>query len=157
MQPRLRKPTADECALTYHRVDTRVRSAATGRAACDDDRAPPFDVHLEVIIRSAEDPHVVAGEISGRSVRSLVSYYIHSRRKRRVTVVYTRGGVYTWWCIHVVVYTRVGVYTWWCIHVVMYTVQTLVVRGLKRCRRVKTALYNCGMFEPINMDQWTND
>jgi hypothetical protein len=42
-QLRLRKPTGDACALTYHRRVTRARSVVEARAACDAEREAPFD------------------------------------------------------------------------------------------------------------------
>ena len=61
--PHLRAPSSDACALERVGIETRSETAATARAACESTRvSAPFDVDLEVVVRSAADPHVKAGD-----------------------------------------------------------------------------------------------
>ena len=61
-----RKPTAGTCSL-FHGAErtTRHESVWDARLACAHDRAPPEDVDLELEVRARDDPHVLAGELTG--------------------------------------------------------------------------------------------
>ena len=61
-----RKPTAGTCSL-FHGAErtTRHESVWDARLACAHDRAPPEDLDLELEVRARDDPHVLAGELTG--------------------------------------------------------------------------------------------
>ena len=67
----MRKPAVGTCTLFHGSWErtTRHESVWDARLACAHDRAPPEDVDLELEVRARDDPHILAGEMTGCTFR----------------------------------------------------------------------------------------
>ena len=62
----MRKPSAATCSLFHGETRTTTHESVwDARLACAHDRAPLTDVDLELEVRARDDPHVLAGELTG--------------------------------------------------------------------------------------------